>query len=243
MTIFQRIFCLLLPLMFAAGPAGFAQYRGGKNPGQVTPDRQYFKESSEKGTINLRWYPFGLLNTSDLNLTLGAEYGYHAHQTIALDLGYIMASVYGNSSGQLEPASGLIARVNHRWYLDKTRHSFFMEAEAATKLAKYKSENQWVGRGVVEGVPAYEELMPVSSKKEVLTLLGKFGQRNSFVPDGRLGFEWVVGLGIRYRNYYPDLPDDAQVLTNNGWGINPWNYGSGWLPDFQLNLRLTWKLK
>lgn len=219
-----------------------AQYRGGTSPDFYQND-PVEKGASQKGSLHLRWYPMGLINTSDINFTLGADYGYGTNKSLALDLGYIFASIYGNAANELKPASGLVARVTHRWYIPGSRNGFFWEAEAAAKLATYQAEDQWVGRGVVNGVPAYEQLMPISSKKNVFLLNGKFGQHVSFAPGGRLGFEWCAGLGIRYRDYYADLPDDAMIQEFDTWGYDPWDYGSVWLPDMQVNLRLTWKLK
>jgi hypothetical protein len=239
--IIQTRYILLVALVFFAFFA-HAQYRGGGNA-EDYKDKNRFGPFAKKGEVHLRWYPFGLINTADMNLTFGAEYVYAANKSISLDAGYIFASIYGNSSGDLGPSSGWLTRVNHRWYLSNKRDPFFLEAEAALKSARYKSGNQWVGRGVVDGVPAYEELMQVTSRKEVFTLGAKFGQHISFTPGGRLGFEWSAGLGIRYRNYYPDLPDDAQVSNFDGWGFNPWNYGEQWLPDMQVVFRLTYKIK
>lgn len=237
----QPKFSLFLVLFFMVATAN-AQYRGGKNL-EDYKGKSSMGTFAGKGDIHLRWYPFGLINTADMNLTFGAEYAYAANKSLSLDAGYIFASIYGNSSGDLEPATGWLTRVNHRWYLSNARDPLFLEGEAALKSARYKSENQWVGRGVVNGVPAYEELMTVTSRKDVFTLGAKFGQQVSFTRGGRLGFEWNVGLGVRYRNYYPDLPDDAMVTNFGGWAFNPWNYGEEWIPDMQINLRLTWKLK
>jgi hypothetical protein len=237
----QPKYCLFIVSLVIAASA-FAQYRGGENADQFVYGRRS-RTFAKKGDIHLRWYPFGLINTADMNVTFGAEYVYADKKSISFDAGYIFASIYGNSNGDLMPATGWLTRLNHRWYLSDARDPLFLEAEAALKAARYKSGDQWVGRGVVDGVPAYEQLMEVTSRKEVFMAAAKFGQHVSFAPGGRLGFEWAAGLGVRYRHYYPDLPDDAQVITFGGWGFNPWNYGEDWLPDFQLTFRLTWKLK
>ncbi len=220
--------------------AANAQYRGGRQREPISYNKKSFVKKED---LRLRWYPFGLINTADMNLTFGAEYTYANQKSISLDAGYIFASSYGNSSGNIMPATGWLARVNHRWYLSGSRDPFFLEAEAAFKSGRYKSGDQWVGRGVVDGVPAYEQLMQVTSKKEVVMMSAKFGQLVSFSRGGRLGFDWAAGFGIRYRNYYPDLPDDAQVITFGGWGFNPWNYGEQWLPDLQVAIRLVYRIR
>lgn len=239
MFIHPKYSLFFVPLLFVV--FGHAQYRGGKNADDYKSIKSQ-RAFAQKADVHLRWYPFGLINTADMNITFGAEYVYATNKSLSLDAGYIFASSYGNSSGDIMPATGWLTRVNHRWYLSDKRAPFFLEAEAAIKSARYKSGDQWVGRGVVEGVPAYEELMQVTSRKEVFMAGAKFGQHVSFSPGGRLGFEWSAGLGVRYRNYYPDLPADAQVITFGGWGFNPWNYGEEWLPDMQVVFRLTYKI-
>jgi len=240
MKIQPKYFPFFVLLLIAA--SSHAQYRGGEKQEPFFYN-QRAKPFAKKGDIHLRWYPFGLINTADMNVTFGGEYVYADKKSVSLDAGYIFASIYGNAAGDLMPATGWQTRVNHRWYLSDSRDPLFLEAEAAIKSARYKSGAQWVGRGVVDGVPAYEQLMEVTSRKDVFMAAAKFGQHVSFSPGSRLGFEWAAGLGIRYRNYYPDLPDDAQVITFGGWGFNPWNYGEEWLPDMQVTFRLTWKLK
>jgi hypothetical protein len=201
------------------------------------------KEWVQKGDIRLRWQPLGLINVFDMNVTVGAEYNYAVNKGITFDAGYIFASLYGENgfADNINPASGVILRAGHRWYLGKYSLSM-IETEAGLKKATYKSGEQWVGRNVVGGVPAYEELMRITSKKEVYTFNVKYGRRFVFNRNGPMSLELLFGLGIRYRNYYPDLPGDAQNNIENPFVSNPWSYGSSWLPDFPLLVRLTYKL-
>jgi hypothetical protein len=84
--------------------------------------------------------------------------------------------------------------------------------------------------------------MSVTSKKEVFTLNVKYGYRIDFGRRSPVSLEFLMGLGVRYRNYYPELPKDAQLTNPQAWFFNPFNYGSGWMPDMPLWLRLTYKL-
>lgn len=197
----------------------------------------------ENGDLQFRWSPLGLINVFDLNLTLGAEYSYATNKSLILDAGYIMASIYGNVNDELQPATGYIVKAAHRWYYGTRRKPTFLETEAGFKNARYKSGNQWVGRGVVGGIPAYEELMQVTSRKDVFTFGVRMGKGFTFGATSPMGMEFWWGLGIRYRHYYPDLPDDAQILQNRGWFINPLDYDESWLPDIQVGMRLTLKAR
>jgi hypothetical protein len=195
----------------------------------------------EKGDLHLRWYPLGLVNFYDLNITVGSEVSYATNKSYIVDLGYVMASIYGSETGDLRPAKGGILKTTHRWYYGKKYKEVFLDAEAGLKMVKYKNDEQWVGRGVVNGVPAYEELMSFTSRKDVFFLGARLGKRIIFSPTSPVGLELWWGLGIRYRHYYPDLPDDAQVIQFQGWFFNPLEYDESWLPDLQMGLRLTWR--
>ncbi len=213
-----------------------AQYNNGQAPQN---GKRKVTQQVDKGDLHLRWYPLGLINIFDQNLTLEAEYSYVSNRSMILDAGYVMASTYGNESGKIKTASGFIIKTAHRWYFGKGYNPSFIDAEAGFKSVRYQSEDQWVGRGVVAGTPAYEELMQVESQKDVFTLGARIGKRVTFSPTSRVGMEFWGGLGIRYRHYYPKLPQDAETPQDMGWFSNPMDYGENWFPDFQLGLRLT----
>jgi hypothetical protein len=225
----------------------FGQYYfDGQNYRYQAPDSLRKKNDwVQQGDIRLRWQPFGLINSFDMNLTLGTEYIYAERKGISADLGYIFASTYGNNGGtaSLRPATGGIFRLGHRWYMGK-RSPQFIETEAGLKLARYRSEETWVGRGVVAGVPAFQELMIYSSRKEVYTLNVKYGFRVDFGPKSPISMEMLMGLGVRYRNFQPNLPEDAEVIIPRGGFINfnVFDYGSRWMPDFPIWIRVTYKL-
>jgi hypothetical protein len=220
-----------------------------KNPSSIEKNREEYTRKSmqevwmQQGEVRLRWQPLGLVNVYDMNLTVGVEYAYRDNRSVMLDVGYIFSSLYGqtNNSGGLSPASGLILRSGHRWFFGRYGAQF-IEAEGGLKAVKYKGDEEWVGRGVVNGVPAYEELMRITSKKEVVTLNAKYGYRFAFGRQSPVSMEIFAGIGVRYRNYYPQLPADAEVIEFAGWGFDPFSYGSDILPDFPMGLRLTLKL-
>ena len=230
------IFCLPVCLV--------AQYHNGKSPeNESLKNQNHPNKWVDKGDIHLRWYPMALLNFYDMSLTVGGEYSYAVNKSIILDAGYIMASVLGDESGDLKPATGLNLKTTHRWYYGKRKQGTFVDIEAGFKTAKYKGGEQWVGRGVVDGVPAYEELMPVTSRKDVFTFGARMGKRIPFSPTGPVNLELWWGLGIRYRHYYPNLPEGSQLASPQAWFFDPFDYDESWLPDFQMGLRLTFRVK
>ena len=85
--IIQTRYILLVALVFFALFA-HAQYRGGGNA-EDYKDKNRFGPFAKKGEVHVRWYPFGLINTADMNITFGAEYVYAANRSISLDAGYI----------------------------------------------------------------------------------------------------------------------------------------------------------
>lgn len=226
-------------------PAIGQYYYDGQNYRYKAPDSLQKKNDwVQQGDIRLRWQPLGLINTFDMNLTVGAEYIYAAKKGVSVDLGYIFASTYGNNGGtaSLRPATGGILRLGHRWYVGR-RSPQFLEAEAGIKWARYRSEETWVGRGVVAGVPSYEELMVYTSRKQVYNLNVKYGYRVDFSRTSPINMEVLMGVGVRYRNFQPDLPEDAAVIVPAGFiNFNVFEYGSRWMPDVPIWIRLTYRL-
>lgn len=230
------IFCL--PVCLAA------QYHNGKSPeNESLKNQNHPNKWVDKGDIHLRWYPYALINIYDLSLTVGGEYSYAANKSMILDVGYIMASVLGDASWDMNSATGIVLKTTHRWYYGKGKQGSFVDIEAGFKTAKYKGQEEWVGRDVVNGIPAYEELMQVTSRKDVFTFGARMGKRIAFSPTGPVNLELWWGLGIRYRHYYLNLPEGSQWEPPRPWIFNPFNYDESWFPDFQMGLRLTFRVK
>ncbi|TAD81706.1 MAG: hypothetical protein EAY75_17370 [Bacteroidetes bacterium] len=189
--------------------------------------------------VKLRWQPLGLLNVFDVNLTLGAEYFYAERRSVYLDAGYIFASAFSqNNGGAILPTAGMQLRGGHRWYLGNST-PWFVETDARYKHVKYAENERWVGRNVVNGIPSFSELVRYNEKKDIITVEGKVGLLGRFGRNGNCAIESWIGLGLRYRNFYADLPADAQFFDDNFDFIN---YGRYTFLNVPLGLRLTWQL-
>lgn len=189
--------------------------------------------------LRARWAAFGFLNLADPNFTLGAEYAYGRAKSIGLDLGYIYAS---NTNTWANPtkADGLLLRLAHRWYVSRGNSPLYLEAELFAKTVKMQPEERWVNRGVVAGIPSYEQLMMVRSRKQVASFGPRFGQHIALGRNGIWGAEWAIGTGIRYRKIFANLPADAELPQPVGWFLNFNRFGDSWGIDMQINLRLTY---
>lgn len=193
----------------------------------------------EANKFRLRWYFLGFVNMADPNLTVGAEYAYNNKKSIGFDVGYIFAS---NTETPLDAknASGFQTKLSHRWYLSGGFDPVFLEAELFFKSVSMQPRERWVNRGVVAGVPAYEQLMEVQTRKHVFSIGPRLGQHIKIDKAGKYGFEWAVGVGMRYRRVFNNLPADAELPQPNVWLFgNLFRFGQTWRPDVTLNLRAT----
>lgn len=193
-------------------------------------------------TLKARVQPLGLLNFVDMNLTGGLEYIYAKNKGISFDFGYVFASgrPQQNNSG-LSPAVGFIGRLGHRFYISD-QDAWFIDADITARTTRYNDGEQWVGRGVVNGVPAYEELMQVYSRFNAVIIECKGGRLAYLSPSGRSTFEYWLGLGARYRNFYAILPEDA-MLPDDGFQLFARRYGSSWLPSISIGCRFAFTIK
>ena len=193
-------------------------------------------------SLKARLQPLGLLNFLDMNITGGLEYVYAKKKSVSIDLGYVFASgrPSQNNSG-LSPAVGFIGRLAHRFYLSEN-DAWFIDADITARTTRYNDGEQWVDRGVVNGVPAYQELMQVYSRFNAVILECKGGRFAYIASSGKSTFEYWIGLGVRYRNFYAILPDDA-VIPDEGLALFTRPYGSAWLPSLSVGGRFTFTIR
>jgi len=189
-----------------------------------------------------RWQPLGLIDPFDMNLTLGVEYAYHPKRSLTFDAGYIFASQYGSGSdgNGINPARGVLLRGGHRFYLGRRKGSF-LDTDIQYKGVRYRNEAQWVWRGVVNGVPAFEEWRSFNSRKKVWLAAVKFGVPIDFGPRTPLGMEFWIGIGLRYRNFSPDLPPDASLGNRRNFIFNFNNFGESTRGELSIGFRMTLK--
>ncbi|HSC54741.1 MAG TPA: hypothetical protein VLC98_14010 [Phnomibacter sp.] len=195
--------------------------------------------SVKAGDHFYRFYPVSLVNVFDMNVTGGVEYAYSPNRSIFFDAGYIYASVFGGENNTLKWANGWLLRTGHRWYVGNPNNGLgYLDIETMFKSARYDGNDQWMDRGVVNGVPAYQQWMEVTDRKDVWRLGVSYGKRHEFSAGSAWMMEWCFGLGVRYRNYYPNIPPDASDPSED---FSLFQYGEHWVPDVQGTVRLVWK--
>jgi hypothetical protein len=187
-----------------------------------------------------RWQPLGLIDPFDMNLTLGVEYAYHPKRSLTFDAGYIFASQYGSGSdgNGINPARGVLLRGGHRFYLGPRKGSF-LDTDLQYKGVRYRNEAQWIWRGVVNGIPAYEEWRSFDSKKKVWIAAVKFGVPIDFGRRSPLGVEFWVGFGVRNRTFSPDLPADASLSNQRNFIFNFNNFGESTRGELSIGFRMS----
>ena len=149
-------------------------------------------QTGVKPEILARFNVLGLIDPFDRNFSTGVEVRFNPQWSAGTDAGYIFYSKYLMDAKR---TSGFIVRPFIRHYYKKSKRSF-VEAEFHYKMANYKLED-WLGREVVNGVPAYEELKEFTFRKQALGFHLKIGKVNTLSKNKKLLIEYYVGMGIR----------------------------------------------
>jgi hypothetical protein len=139
----------------------------------------------------------GLLDAYDENITIGAEYRFSEHWSTGSDVAYIFNSAYLSES---HSSSGFIVRPFIRYYPENGRYGFF-EAGFHYKHVSYKI-NDWIGKDVVNGQPAYEEYSAFHFIKNVYDFNLKAGTATDLSRNKKLRLEFYGGVGIRFKNQH-----------------------------------------
>ena len=192
-------------------------------------------QTGMKPEILGRFNVLGLLHPSDQNFSVGVEIRFNQQWSAGTDAGYIF---YSNYLLQANRTSGFIVRPFIRHYYKESRRSF-VEAELHYKMANYKLED-WVGREVVNGVPAYEELTKFTFRKQAFGLHVKFGKVNPLTKNKKLFIEYYLGMGIRWKwNKSMDGEYRLQEGIFSGYKTDPEFTGLA----VPMGVRLLFKIK
>lgn len=158
----------------------------------VTLSAQRFPDSLYANTTLLRFNPFALVPLYDLNISFGVEQKISKKSSFALDLGYVPYS----EQFSRKRANGFVIRPAYRFFPNGNR--FFLEAELHYKQVTQKMAD-WIGRDVVNNVPAYEEYVEFKLRKKVWGAHLKLGRQ--YYISNRLWLEFYLGFGVHYRRY------------------------------------------
>lgn len=142
---------------------------------------------------SLRFNILGLADPIDENLSFGIEHRFRSKWSVGTDVGWVFNTTYiGNSKG----VNGIIARPFLRYYPEH-RNSFW-EAELHYKYVSYKIED-WLGRIPINNVPTYQEFTTFNLQKYAAGIHVKWGFQSNLSRDKKFKFEFVSGLGIRFK--------------------------------------------
>jgi hypothetical protein len=143
----------------------------------------------------LRFNILGLADLFDQNLSFGFEHGFNSNWSAGTDAGWIFNT---NTLDHIRGANGIIARPFLRYY--PKSHNSFWEVELHYKYVSYKIED-WLGRIPENNIPAYQEFTTFNLHKNAAGLHLKWGIQSNLSRNQKLKFEFVSGLGVRFKWY------------------------------------------
>jgi hypothetical protein len=191
-----------------------------------------------QGTLFLRFNPLGLIDIIDQNISAGAEYRFKPKWSAAVDAAYIFQS---NNLDNLQSAKGYIIRPAVRKYFSR-QLNHYVEAELHYKHLATTIED-WVGRNVVNGVPAYEEYRKFRYIKEVAGLQVKLGVQECLVQKKWLWIELYAGFGVRKKWQHAQLPPGSSYTFLRRMFSEDPNQSNTVFPAFPGGVRLLFKIK
>lgn len=203
----HRIYLLGLSLLLAAAVGHAQEFPSGKWWRDIRTNTR-----TDEGTIYLRANLLGLVDIYDGNFSVGGEYRLNRSWSVTMDAGYIFYSTYILKA---KSAMGVLLRPGIRLYTDPDK-KVFVECQFHYKGVRYHVTD-WLGKEVVNNVPAYEEMKEFQYQKRVVGAQIMVGYRNFLWKSKRLFVEGYLGLGIHYKeeNLYhePNSLYDHTILT------------------------------
>jgi hypothetical protein len=179
----------------------------------------------------------GLFDPVETNFSVGYEYRLKEKMSLAADLGYLFYSVYFEN---ITGTSGYIFRPSIRLFIDEKNRGYF-DTEIHYKHTNYKIED-WLGRGCVNGIPAYEEFTTFKYKRDILGLHLKIGYQGMLSRNGKFWYEIYTGAGIRGR--WEKLKNEPGSCYNNATAViefNSINQNISYAIPTGLRLLYKWK--
>ncbi len=166
---------------------------------------QYIVAMKYKDEWAIRFSPLGLVDVFDGNVTAGTAYTLNDRWTISADVSYIFYSEYIQRKLGV---SGYIFKPGIRYYLSERRR-FFVESAPFYKRVGYKI-NDWLNKGYLNGVPAYQELTTFKFRKQVVGLNIQAGVQKSLMRNNMLRLEIYFGINVRYK--WQDVKNDPMAF-------------------------------
>lgn len=198
---------------------------------------QNSKEPLPAGTRFIRMNITGLIDPMETNISGGIEYRFNDSWSVSCDAGWIFHSTYFEN---IKSTSGIIFRPSARGYFQKSRRTF-AELQFHYKNVTYKIED-WLGRGCINGIPAYEEFTTFRYRKKVAGLNLNFGYQGRISRNNKLWFDVYLGVGAR-KKWDKVVKEEGSCYENNGpftfTNSNFW--GDDLYPSLPMGFRLLYK--
>lgn len=167
--------------------------------------QQKLTDVSQIHPLSIRANVFGLIDVFDGNLSGGVEYGLGRRSALTADLGMIFYSAYVNNASA---SLGFHFKPNYRYYFTDRRRGFF-DAGLLFKQVGYRV-NDWLEKGIVNGVSRYQEHQKFVYQKNVLGLQIMSGYKAPLDKQGKFWLEFYGGLSVRMKwNKVKNMPDAA----------------------------------
>ena len=193
-----------------------------------------FNPYIDSSKLCLRLNTLDLLDVLDGNISIGGEYRFNKTWAITMDAAYIFYSAHFNNC---KTAHGVILRPALRLYTGRLKDQFF-DVQLHYKEVMYKIDD-WIGRDVVNNVPAYEQKTLFRYYKKNIGIQIIRGQQKYISSRCRLEIYLGVGLRFRWQHPYQEpnsiyRPANADLTSTKSESV---------LPAFPAGIRLVYAIK
>lgn len=183
--------------------------------------------------VSIRVGLLGPFEFFDGNVTGGVEYPLGPKASLTADIGAIFYSLYFSNNNR---ALGYIFRPGLRYYFTENRRGY-MEGDLFYKRVGYQ-KTDWLERGVVNGISAYEEYRRFVFRKRVAGAQFLAGYKGKLNKQGTFWIEVNGGVSVRIKwqdiKNLPDAIYSRDLVFNQGISQAQSVY-----PGLQLALRLV----
>lgn len=164
---------------------------------------QFNKAAPPDSIFKTRWKihvnPLALADVGDPNISGGIEYR-NNNKGLHLDAGYIFTSIHHTSKRSAQPYGYYFRPAYRKYKKIHNNESNFWELRGGIKQVWY-GITDWVDKGLVNGVPAYQSYETFTLKKIVLNANFIAGTQHRLNSKGNTLIEYYVGCGLRYKTF------------------------------------------
>lgn len=220
----KNIFLLLLLFSF------FAQAQRKKHSFTEHP----FTESKTAISFN----PFALAEI-DFTALAGYETRLAPRWYLSTEAGYIFASNYiGRTEQSSNDGTGFLIRPSVKWFV-ADNNKFYLQPQIFYKQVTHKMHD-WLGKSVVNGVPAYEQLQDFGYRRKIYGFNTVAGFVLALDQHKNGYMDFYFGLGLRYKK--SSIAGEPSSTYQNSDGLFG-NMDNGIFPSVPVGIRIIYVLK